>query len=122
MLYVRLAAKDVPSAARKKSRGVGIGAAIGASAAVFGLMVVALVIWRRKGQWFAHTAGNAQVRGIGVIAFRYADLQRATKNFSERLGGGGFGSVFKGYLSDSFTLVAVKRLDGIKERSSSGQK
>jgi serine/threonine protein kinase len=38
-------------------------------------------------------------------------LQRATKNFSEKLGGGGFGSVFKGYLGDSF-MVAVKRLDG----------
>jgi len=51
MLYVRLAAKDVPSAARKKNSGI----AIGASAAVFGLMVLALMmmIWRRKGQWFS---------------------------------------------------------------------
>jgi hypothetical protein len=116
MLYIRLAAKDVPSAARKKkNRGIDIGAAIGASAAVFGLMALALIICRRKGKRFARSRipGNAQ-GGIGVIAFRYADLQRATKNFSEKLGGGSFGSVFKGYLnlSDLFTLVAVKRLDG----------
>ncbi|EEE60481.1 hypothetical protein OsJ_13758 [Oryza sativa Japonica Group] len=35
----------------------------------------------------------------------------ATKNFSEKLGGGGFGSIFKGILSDSNT-IAVKMLDG----------
>jgi hypothetical protein len=80
-------------------------------------MVLALMmmVWRRKGQWFScsRTPGNARGGGggIGVIAFRYANLQRATKNFSEKLGGGGFGSVFKGYLGDSFTL-AVKRPDG----------
>ncbi|KAE8771280.1 putative serine/threonine-protein kinase receptor [Hordeum vulgare] len=47
----------------------------------------------------------------GIIAFRYTDLVRATKNFSEKLGGGGFGSVYKGLLGDSKTSVAVKRLD-----------
>ena len=47
-----------------------------------------------------------------VFLQSHADLQRAAKNFSEKLGGGGFGSVFKGCLGDSFTMVAVKRLDG----------
>uniref|UniRef100_A0A0D9W6X0 Protein kinase domain-containing protein n=1 Tax=Leersia perrieri TaxID=77586 RepID=A0A0D9W6X0_9ORYZ len=47
-------------------------------------------------------------------AFGYKDLQYATKNFSERLGGGSFGSVFKGVLTDS-TVVAVKRLDGARQ-------
>jgi serine/threonine protein kinase len=49
--------------------------------------------------------------GGGIIMFRYADLQRATNNFSEKLGSGGFGSVFKGHLNDS-SAIAVKRLDG----------
>ncbi|XP_048557332.1 G-type lectin S-receptor-like serine/threonine-protein kinase At2g19130 [Triticum urartu] len=48
----------------------------------------------------------------GIVAFRYTDLVRATKKFSEKLGGGGFGSVYKGVLSDSKTTIAVKRLDG----------
>ncbi|VAH00418.1 unnamed protein product [Triticum turgidum subsp. durum] len=52
--------------------------------------------------------------GGGIIAFRYTDLVRATKNFSEKLGGGGFGSVYKGVLSDS-TSIAVKRLDGARQ-------
>ena len=33
-----------------------------------------------------------------LVAFRYRDLQNATKNFSDKLGEGGFGSVFKGTL------------------------
>jgi serine/threonine protein kinase len=45
------------------------------------------------------------------MIFSYADLQRATKNFSDKLGAGGFGSVFKGFLNDS-SVIAVKRLDG----------
>ena len=47
--------------------------------------------------------------GNGIIAFRYINLQNATKNFSKRIGSGGFGSVFKGLLTDS-TAVAVKGL------------
>ncbi|KAL6659772.1 hypothetical protein ACP70R_002601 [Stipagrostis hirtigluma subsp. patula] len=111
-LHIRLAAKDVPSAPRKKSTGINIiGVTIGASIGALGLMILGLMIWMgKKGRWFTRTLESAQ-EGIGIIAFRYVDLQRATNNFSERLGGGSFGSVFKGYLSDSVTL-AVKRLEG----------
>lgn len=37
-----------------------------------------------------------------------------TKNFSEKLGGGGFGSVFKGTLPNS-NAIAVKRLEGVQQ-------
>ncbi|KAI3698773.1 hypothetical protein L2E82_42589 [Cichorium intybus] len=49
-----------------------------------------------------------------LVAFVYKDLQIATKNFSDKLGGGGFGSVFKGVLRDSST-VAVKKLESISQ-------
>lgn len=42
--------------------------------------------------------------------FSYKELNAATKGFSEKLGHGGFGTVFLGELSDS-SLVAVKRLE-----------
>ncbi|KAK2973861.1 hypothetical protein RJ640_011838 [Escallonia rubra] len=44
--------------------------------------------------------------------FSYEDLKSATQNFDvdKRLGGGGFGSVFDGTLSDG-TRAAIKRLD-----------
>nr|XP_029120080.1 G-type lectin S-receptor-like serine/threonine-protein kinase At2g19130 [Elaeis guineensis] len=54
-----------------------------------------------------------QVEG-SLIQFTNSDLQRVTKNFSEKLGSGGFGSVFKGTLIDS-TEVAVKKLEGFRQ-------
>ncbi|XP_022738918.1 G-type lectin S-receptor-like serine/threonine-protein kinase At5g24080 isoform X2 [Durio zibethinus] len=44
--------------------------------------------------------------------FSYRDLQLRTSNFSQLLGTGGFGSVYKGSLSNG-TLVAVKKLDRV---------
>ncbi|KAF5759793.1 putative protein kinase RLK-Pelle-SD-2b family [Helianthus annuus] len=46
------------------------------------------------------------------IRFTYLDLQRATDNFSKKLGQGGFGSVYEGVLKDG-TKLAVKQLEGI---------
>ncbi|KAJ6925489.1 hypothetical protein NC651_010006 [Populus alba x Populus x berolinensis] len=44
------------------------------------------------------------------VRFSYQELNVATDNFNERLGRGGFGSVFKGKLGDG-TQIAVKRLE-----------
>lgn len=52
--------------------------------------------------------------GSGLVAFRYGDLRRITNNFSERLGRGSFGSVFKGTLPNS-SAIAVKKLERIVE-------
>lgn len=46
------------------------------------------------------------------VRFSYNELQNATSNFSEKLGQGGFGSVYKGELPDGMQ-VAVKKLEGI---------
>ncbi|PHT53334.1 G-type lectin S-receptor-like serine/threonine-protein kinase [Capsicum baccatum] len=46
------------------------------------------------------------------ISFSYRDLQHRTNNFSQLLGTGGFGSVYKGSLEDG-TLIAVKKLDKV---------
>ncbi|KAE8768013.1 putative serine/threonine-protein kinase receptor [Hordeum vulgare] len=109
-LYLRLAAKDLPSLPKDK-RKPNVGVVTAASIGSFGLlMLILLVIWRKQIGWCgAPLYGNQGPSGI--IAFRYTDLAHATKNFSEKLGTGGFGSVYKGALSDS-TAIAVKRLDG----------
>lgn len=46
------------------------------------------------------------------VRFRYNDLRTATKNFSARIGQGGFGSVYLGVQADGAKL-AVKKLEGI---------
>ncbi|CAO2042226.1 unnamed protein product [Urochloa humidicola] len=106
-LYLRLAAKELQSRKNHK-HGTVISVAVGASIVAFAFILL-IVIWR-SGKRSSPPMDNDQ-GGIGVTAFRYADIKRATKNFSEKLGEGGFGSVFKGCLSDS-VAIAVKRLDG----------
>ena len=80
-------------------------------------MLLLLMIWSNKfkccGMLPLH---GSQGSGGGVIAFRYNSLVHATKNFSERLGGDGFGSVFKGVLLlGDQTMIAVKKLDGARQ-------
>ncbi|KAF8025361.1 hypothetical protein BT93_F2259 [Corymbia citriodora subsp. variegata] len=46
------------------------------------------------------------------MRFSYGDLSRATRNFSSKIGQGGFGSVYLGVLPDGAHL-AVKKLEGV---------
>ncbi|OAY76405.1 G-type lectin S-receptor-like serine/threonine-protein kinase [Ananas comosus] len=48
------------------------------------------------------------------VQFSYRELDRSTKGFKERLGAGGFGSVYRGTLANR-TVVAVKQLEGIEQ-------
>uniref|UniRef100_A0A3B5ZME3 Receptor-like serine/threonine-protein kinase n=1 Tax=Triticum aestivum TaxID=4565 RepID=A0A3B5ZME3_WHEAT len=109
-LYLRLAAA---AKFEKKKNQTNIRVVTAATIIGFGLLlmlVLLLLIWKNKLKPLCKNQGT----GGGIIAFRYTDLVRATKNFSEKLGGGGFGSVYKGVLKDS-TSIAVKRLDGARQ-------
>jgi hypothetical protein len=106
-LYLRLADKEVQRLKSNRQRII-LGIAISASVALLGFLSFLLLVMSRR--LCAHRKKNLQGGG-GIIMFRYADLQHATNNFSEKLGTGGFGSVFKGFLNDS-SEMAVKRLDG----------
>ena len=88
------------------------GAIIAASVVVLS-MLSAFFMWMTLRERSFSISNDVQGAN-GIIAFRYIDLQNATKKFSGRIGSGGFGSVFKGLLTDS-TTIAVKRLDGVRQ-------
>lgn len=107
-IYLRLAASELPSSSSNKGKITGgIAGAVAGAVAVLG--IISLVIWRCRRKRL--TASLKVVEG-SLVPFSYRDLQIITKNFSEKLGGGGFGSVFKGIMPDS-TSVAVKKLEGL---------
>ncbi|CAK7349981.1 unnamed protein product [Dovyalis caffra] len=106
-IYIRLAASEFSSS--KSNKGVVIGGVVGSVVIVSLLGLVLFVFLRRR-----RTVKMGKAVEGSLMAFGYRDLQNATKNFSEKLGGGGFGSVFKGVLPDT-SVIAVKKLEGISQ-------
>ncbi|KAL8267322.1 hypothetical protein R6Q59_004666 [Mikania micrantha] len=107
-IYIKAASKDLPSRVHEKNNlGVVIGLVAGGVLLVLG--AVLFIIYRKK----RILVGKTTMEG-SLVSFVYRDLQIATKNFTQKLGGGGFGSVFKGVLSDS-SIVAVKKLESISQ-------
>ncbi|XP_030929972.1 G-type lectin S-receptor-like serine/threonine-protein kinase At2g19130 isoform X2 [Quercus lobata] len=108
-LYLKLAASELPSS--RNSKAIIIGVVLGSVVGIAILVgLIAFVIFRRR----RGAIGTAKAVEGSLVAFGYRDLQNVTKNFSEKLGGGGFGSVFKGILPDS-TVIAVKKLESISQ-------
>ncbi|KAG6386984.1 hypothetical protein SASPL_152166 [Salvia splendens] len=102
--------RDIESKMGQKSdKGVIIGAAVGCSMVVLVMLAVLAAMWERR----RRSCGTNKVEG-SLVAFKYKDLQNATKNFSDKLGGGGFGSVYRGTLPNS-TVVAVKKLESVNQ-------
>ncbi|KAG6387744.1 hypothetical protein SASPL_152936 [Salvia splendens] len=79
---------------------------------LIGLLVCMLYINVRRKRKLRRALESSLIVSGQPISFSYRDLQFKTSNFSQLLGTGGFGSVYKGSLSDG-TLIAVKKLDRI---------
>jgi hypothetical protein len=107
-ILIRLAASEFSSTGNKKKLIIGVAAAA-VVAAIAVIVLVAVFILRGRRLAIRRVEGS-------LMAFTYRDMQSMTKKFSEKLGGGGFGSVFKGSLPDATaTLVAVKKLEGVRQ-------
>ncbi|KAJ6349070.1 hypothetical protein OIU77_006624 [Salix suchowensis] len=106
-IYIRLAASEFSSS--KNNKGIVLGGVLGSVVIVSLVALVLLIFLKRR-----KTVKMGKAVEGSLMAFGYRDLQGATKNFSEKLGGGGFGSVFKGVLPDS-SVIAVKKLDSISQ-------
>ncbi|KAL7227559.1 hypothetical protein ACSBR1_022422 [Camellia fascicularis] len=95
-----------------------VGLIVGSSALVVALAFYGLVLWKKRraqeGEEFSHAMSMDDEfdAGIGPKKFSYAELFRATNNFmdEQKLGEGGFGGIYKGFLRESNSYVAVKRI------------
>ncbi|KAB5520620.1 hypothetical protein DKX38_024939 [Salix brachista] len=113
---------------KKKRTGVAVG--LGVGSIVVGAAMVGFVIKflcrheedEEGGHVLEECMDDEFERGTGPKKFSYRKLARATNNFKdeEKLGEGGFGGVYKGFLKEIDSFVAVKRVSrgskqGIKE-------
>jgi len=107
VIFIRVAASELSNSENKKLWLIGI--IIGGFIVLsFGVAILYFLHRRRT-----IINGLNHVDG-SLISFKYSNLQLLTRNFSERLGAGSFGSVFKGVVSDT-TAVAVKKLEGFHQ-------
>ncbi|CAA0820761.1 receptor-like protein kinase 4 [Striga hermonthica] len=85
---------------------------------VLGVGIMNLYVRKRRRAHLMNGADSDNtIQATNLRLFSYKELHSATKGFSQMLGHGGFGAVFRGELADS-SVVAVKRL----ERPGSGEK
>ncbi|KAI6674956.1 hypothetical protein NL676_002862 [Syzygium grande] len=95
---------------RTKRLPVILGSSLGALFAMMIFIVAIALFVHKRDDNQAEEDYLDQVPGM-LNRFTYDDLKIITDEFSNKLGEGGFGSVFKGTLGDG-TEVAIKRLDG----------
>uniref|UniRef100_A0ACD5VXN0 Uncharacterized protein n=1 Tax=Avena sativa TaxID=4498 RepID=A0ACD5VXN0_AVESA len=110
-ILIRLAASEFSTTGSKKKLIIGVAAAAAVVAAVTVIVLVSVFVLRST-----RVKALRRVEAGSLTAFTYRDVQSLTKRFSEKLGGGGFGSVFKGSLPDATaTPVAVKKLESVRQ-------
>ncbi|KAJ9671623.1 hypothetical protein PVL29_025367 [Vitis rotundifolia] len=105
-LHLRVAAVELVVYRSRTKRRIN-GAIVGAAAGVATLTIIlGFIIWKCRRRQFSSAMKPTEDL---LVLYKYSDLRKATKNFSEKLGEGGFGSVFKGTLPNS-AEIAVKKL------------
>ncbi|XBI40807.1 hypothetical protein VPH35_125353 [Triticum aestivum] len=129
-LHLRLseAGLQVLHGSNRKKRGRKLWFVLGIPlAGVAALSVLVILAWRILLARRRRLASMENEKGSSLAVYSYGDLRAATKNFSERLGGGSFGSVYRGVLKrhkgDNAIQVhvAVKKLESLGGRQGDKQ-
>ncbi|TYG36084.1 hypothetical protein ES288_D13G036000v1 [Gossypium darwinii] len=94
---------------KKQNTSVIVGSTLGA---IFGVFLICTFIFLRFKKGFQEVEEDYLDNMLGMpTRFSFEELKNVTKNFSNKLGEGGFGSIFQGTLP-SGSEVAVKHLVG----------
>lgn len=109
-LFLRLAASELPYPQSKTTKII-VGIVSAAIFLAFASVICVIICIRERRR--ITNASKISTDGT-TVAFRYRDLKRLTKNFSNELGRGGFGPVYRGILPDS-TPFAVKKLQDLSQ-------
>ncbi|XP_052137344.1 G-type lectin S-receptor-like serine/threonine-protein kinase At2g19130 [Oryza glaberrima] len=103
-------ASDLSGTGNTKKMTIGlVVAGVVAAAVTLAVLVAVLVMRSRRAKALRRLEDSSSF----LTVFTYRDLQLVTNNFSDKIGGGAFGSVFKGALPGDATPVAVKKLEGV---------
>ncbi|CAA0807005.1 PR5-like receptor kinase [Striga hermonthica] len=91
-----------------------VGIIMGAVTVVSVLIIVTIICCIRRRRLRGHHNLNVETfllqhGSLALKRYKYSEIKKMTKSLSEKLGQGGYGSVYKGKLPDGF-LVAVKVL------------
>ncbi|KAG4109489.1 hypothetical protein ERO13_1Z049470v2 [Gossypium hirsutum] len=111
--------KETSGKNAKKTRII-IATSVSAAVLLAGILISFMILWRRKQILERNRRVALKVasitddfeRGAGPRRFTFEELVSATNNFSNerKLGEGGFGAVYRGYLADLDMAVAVKKI------------
>ncbi|KAJ0826432.1 putative glycerophosphodiester phosphodiesterase, protein kinase RLK-Pelle-LRK10L-2 family [Helianthus annuus] len=109
---------DAKQDAGKKSSRVILVIALGVGSVT--ILITMVLCFRTKVRWRTKSKNNVNVEiflknheFIAPKRYSYSQVQKMTNSFEVKLGQGGFGSVYKGAISDQ-NLVAVKVLNELK--------
>lgn len=85
---------------------------IGVACVAFSVILLAFsALLMRYRIWRNYQPRERSVEDVSLRAFTYTELEVATNCFTEEVGRGSFGTVFKGTLSNGQRTIAVKRLE-----------
>ncbi|KAI4375588.1 hypothetical protein MLD38_013442 [Melastoma candidum] len=120
------------SRTKRIGKGMTVGITIALGIGFVGILAMILLWWRhqrrtseKNEEIMLRYMGDGCPGSTGPKKFSYAELVKATENFKpeSKLGEGGFGGVYKGYIKSVNIHVAVKRVSrgskqGVKEYAS----
>ncbi|XP_002978913.2 G-type lectin S-receptor-like serine/threonine-protein kinase SD2-5 [Selaginella moellendorffii] len=113
-------ATSSPAGMERAKRAILIAAVAGVTGfAMISLAVCLVIVLARRSR--SSTQANLEEMELDLVLsgiqglpqrFQYSVLEAATWGFSRKLGAGGFGSVYEGFLEDGKRSIAVKKLEG----------